>query len=184
MQSTSVGKTKATKVKVGKTGKKKTSKPQKPQGKKNSTSAPVKSQGKNPLQFTEEDAAPRDRLSSINSSSASVREQLLVAQASVDAKLAAASDHVPLSSGKLKNLQVWIDSTDKKNLLDPQDFAGQQRREREYAGRTQQNLLPKRDSKRMSILLAFTEIESKANDDRGTDGSIAVGHDEYSSADV
>jgi hypothetical protein len=131
----------------------------------------------NPLNFTkdEDKGGTVDRRSSVNSSStASLRDLLATKESSNDPKQI---EHTPLSDGKRKNMCVWIDSIDKAGLLDPQDYNGQQRREREIAGRQQQQ--PPRPGKRMSILMSFTTVEQQERNDQAT-GSVAVGQDRRS----
>lgn len=130
----------------------------------------------NPLNFTKEEDKQSERRPSANSSSASLRG-LLATQSTGDVK---AVDHTPLSEGKRKNLCVWIDSIEKLSLLDPQDFSGQQRREREIAGRQQQMVSGGANGKRRSILMSFATVEQSREND--AEGSIAVGHDDHRSA--
>lgn len=132
----------------------------------------------NPLNFTkdEDKGGAAERRSSVSSSTtASLRDLLSNKEPSTDPKLI---EHTPLSDGKRKNLCVWIDSIDKAGLLDPQDYTGQQRREREIAGRQQQQ--PIRAGKRMSILMSFTTVDQQANNDQAS-GSVAVGHQDQRS---
>jgi hypothetical protein len=194
IQSTPADRPQRKKKQVGKKGKKAPGSAAKESGKSTPAVTPskkpsigshgAKPSAGNPLNFTKEEdkaAGQERRNSNATSSSASLRD-LLANQSNADSKHALI-EHTPLSDGKRKNLCVWIDSIDKVSLLDPEDYTGQQRRDREAAGRQQQN--PNlRNGKRMSILLAFTTVEhpSSTEDQQRQDGSVAVGHEDERSA--